>query len=363
MNGEYAVARRLLATIVSVALLLTGCIVADQAGPFLTFPEGEAISYVVVRDEALDAEVLWSSVHDDIKAETSRAEFFECTLAKADAAPPARALPDELERSLVGLATYGGDVPDDNVLVRDATTYSASDHRTERGIISVDVEVEGPQRTSVTTVLLAAEPEDPSTGGGHDWIGAGPLAVVGTVPEDPCLVGGDASRKRLQTTGTISVGNPDFREAMPERIDYRVLAVLWDEAPEPARLVGGAYWWMDDEGKGGDRIHPPNEGPSDASTEIPVDDEEPRRAPDWIDHAFTSTEFVRLEPGTYMIEIWANPAELTQSADSSLPADAAERNCTIDVEVTAGTHLDVYINDIPIDGSECPHEAELVKGP
>jgi hypothetical protein len=243
--------------VLAVALLLAGCTILEEP-PTLRFPEADAIGYVAVRDEALDAEVLWSGVHGDIKAETSRSEFVDCVYANAYRTGPAAAASavDGLEASIIGVATYGGEVPSDNVLVRDGITYSVADRRDDGPIMSVDVRVEGPEDTSVTTVLLALDVDDPHdpNGGPLDWVGAQGL-VVGTVPEDPCLVGGEAVRERLETTGMISVGSDQGQ--LPELIDYRVLAVVWDGAPDDLNLVGGAFWWMDDEGNGGDGVHPP----------------------------------------------------------------------------------------------------------
>ena len=353
----------------AVALLLVGCIWSEP--PTLSFPEADAIGYLAVRDEALDAEVLWNGVHDDIKAETSRSEFIDCVYANADRtgpAAPASAVA-ELEPSLIGVATYGGEVPSDNVLIRDGITYSVADRREDRGIISVDVRVEGPDDTSTTTVLLAPQVDlDDPVGGSPYWVGEQRLLVAGTVPEDPCLVGAEALSERLQTTGMVSVGRDQGQ--LPELIDYRVLAVVWDGVPGQSRVVGGAFWWMNDEGNGGNVVHPPNEGGGDTAGEIeddsvaePDEADEPRRAPDWITQAFLPTKTAHIEPGTYTIEVWANPSELTPSTNPSVPADANERNCSVEVEVTAGTHLNVFVNDIPPEGGECPHETDIRKGP
>lgn len=364
--------RRVLVAVLAVALL-AGCSILEDdrlgSGPHMTFPESSAIFYLAVRDEALDAEVLWSHVHDDIKAETSRSEFVECVYASADRTGAASTLPesDEYEPEIGNVAMHGGEVTSTNVLVRDQITYSVADRRDDRGILSVDVRVEGPQDTSITTVLLSPDFEDPHDPGGSStyWGGRGlGDIVVGTVPEDPCLVGAEAVRERLQTTGTISIGRAQGLQ--PEFIDYRVLAVVWDGAPEELILVGGAFWWMGDEGHGGDGLHPPNEGDSETAGEVEDDSvaegdvvAEPVRAPDWVDQAFLPTETVRIEPGTYAIEVWANPTELTPSANPRIPAETNERYCSMEVEVSAGTHLDVFIEDIPTDGGECPHETEF----
>lgn len=348
----------------SVALLLAGCLLGEEP-PGLSFPEADAIGYLAVRDEALDAEVLWNGVDYDIRAETSRSEFIDCVYAstgRTGPAAPASAVA-ELEPSIIGVATYGGEVPSDNVLVRNGITYSVTDRLDDRGIISIDVRADGPEDTSVTAVLLAPGVDDPhwsdprySPDGGSGE--GGGFVVVGTVPEDPCLVQAAAVRERLQTTGIVSVGHEDG-EGLPELIDYRVLAVVWDGAPDNLNLVGGAFWWMDDEGNGGDGVHPPNEGGGDTARKLPPDDAEPRRAADWVTGAFLPVETVRIEPGTYTVEVWANPNELTPSANPAIPAEANERNCTMTVEVTAGTHSDVFIKDIPTDGGECPHETEF----
>lgn len=198
-----------------------------------------------------------------------------------------------------------------------------------------------------------------SPDGGHG--GGRGLVVVGTVPEDPCLIGAEAVREQLQTTGMISVGHDQGQ--LPELIGYRILAVVWDGLPDEGNLVGGAFWWMNDEGNGGDGVHPANQGDDNTAREIPSDEDEPRRVPDWVARAFLPTETVRIEPGTYTIEVWANPSELTPSANPRIPAESAERSCSIEVEITAGRHLDVFIHDIPTDGGECPNNTELLKGP
>lgn len=346
-----------------MALLSAGCNVVGDA-PLMFPPEADAIWYLVVRDEALDAEVLWTGVHDDIKAETSRSDFVDCVYARANRtgpAAPASAEHDEFEPSIGNVAMQEGEVTANNVLVRDGITYSIADHRDDRGITSVDVRAEGPQDTSVTTVMLALDYEDAHGPGGSSryWSGGGANVVVGTVPEDPCLVGGEAVRERLQTTATISVGHDQQR---PELIDYRVLAVVWDGRPEEPILVGGAFWWLDDEGIGGDGVHPPNEGGGEIAGQVPPDGEEPRPEPDWVDEAFAPTELLRIEPGTYRLEVWANPSELAPSVDPSLPGEGAERNCTMEVEVTAGTHLTINLSDIPTNGGECPHETQAQSG-
>ena len=355
---------RALAAVVSVALLLAGCSVFEDdrlgSGPHMFFPEATAIFYVAVQDEALDANVLWNELHDDIRAETSRSAFVDCVYARADRTGPASTLPesDEYEPDILNVAMHGGEVPSTNVLVRGENTYSIADRRDDRGIIAFDVQVEGPQDTSVTTVLLSPAVDDrhwddpryspPGHRGG---------VVVGTAPEDHCLDGAESVRERLQRTGMISVEG--LQGERPELVDYRVLAVVWDGAPDDGNLVGGAFWWTADEGKGRDGVHPPNEGDADAVGEVPSDDEEPRRAPDWVNRAFLPTETVRIEPGTYSIEVWANPIELTPSATSGVAAEGAERNCVIEVEVTAGTHQDVFIEDMPTGGGECPHETKF----
>jgi hypothetical protein len=175
-----AVVRRAFVVAVSVALLLAGCSVLEDdrlgSGPHMTFPEAEAIFYLAVRDEALDAEVLWSGVHHDIKAETSRSEFIDCVYARAGRTgpvAPVSAQSDEFEASISNVAMYGGEVTSTNVLVRDGNTYSVADRRDYRGIISLDVRVEGPQDTLITTVLLGLDVVDPHLpgGGGNDFVG------------------------------------------------------------------------------------------------------------------------------------------------------------------------------------------------
>ena len=65
-----------------------------------------------------------------------------------------------------------------------------------------------------------------------------------------------------------------------------------------------------------------------------------------------------ITPGTYTIEIWANPNGLTRSANPLVPADPVERHCRVEVRVTAGSTLNVFIEDYPFDGGECPHHIE-----
>lgn len=216
---------------------------------------------------------------------------------------------------------------------------------------------------SVTTVLLAGfvdDPHEPDSSSAY-WAGQERIAVVGTVPEDPCLVGADDVMDRLQTTGMMSVGHA--RGGLPELLDNRVLAVVWS-AHDELNLVGGAFWRLNDEGNGGDGVHPPDagDGAGDLEDDSIADqdrDEEPRPVADWVDRAFVPAETVRLEPGTYTVEVWANPNGLPPSDDPYIPAESAERHCTMEVEVTAGTHLDVFVGDFPTDGGECPHSTKF----
>ena len=39
---------------------------------------------------------------------------------------------------------------------------------------------------------------------------------------------------------------------------------------------------------------------------------------------------------TYTIKVWANPAELTPSANPPVPAEPIERSCSVEVDVIAG---------------------------
>lgn len=328
--------------------------------PGISFPEGDAIAYIALRDgpyaEELDAEVLWTVVHPDIRAQTSRSEFFDCFFAQADRPfppYPASAI-DELESSLGGVAFYRGELPSDNVLVKDGNTYSATERRNDRRIAVVEVRVERPQDTSVVTVLLS---EGATDGDGP------PSYVVGTVPADPCLVGAETVRDRLQATATITIGN--FGSELPELNEYQVLAVVWDGYPDEANLIGGASWSIDEGGNGAGVVHPLDEGDvaaaGDDEEDLQPDDpdfsDEPPQPGEWVSQAFLSARAAQLEPGTYTIEVWANPIELTPSDTPGVPARDAERNCVIDVDVTAGTRLDILIEDIPT-GGECPHEIE-----
>lgn len=342
--------------VVAASLLLAGC--AEE--PFLRGPEGAAITFVAVRGEALDAEVLWTGVHPEIQTQTSRSDFVDCSYGRAGQSgptAPASAVP-ELEPSIFGVALYGGEVPSDNVLVRGDIRYSIG-ARTEdsSGIISVDVRTEGPSGTSMTTVLLTERVEDPHEPASSSayWSAQGILAVVGTVPEDECFVGAEVLRDRIQTTGKISVGYS--QDQLAELADYRVLAVVWDGTPDNPNLVGAGFWWVGDDGNGGDGIHPPRDG---AIEEIEDDggndgdvDAEPRRPADWVDDAYLLPDTVRIEPGTYTIEVWANPNGLSPSANPYVPAETTERRCSMDVEVTAGSYLNVHIEDYPV-GGECP---------
>lgn len=337
-----------------MAWFLLGHLFFYEDEPGLRDREGEAITWVAARDLG-DAEALWRAVHHDIRAETSRSEFVGCVGGTAD-----RTAPDpeggEFEPGILDMAMEQAEVPSDNVLVLEGTTYSIAGRRDDTGIVAVEVIVERGEETSSTTVLFTDSFEDPhwpdpryAPDGLTD--GGGPGSVVGFEPEDPCLVGSAAVRERLQTTGTVFVSHEDGSES-PELSGYRVLALVSEGAAEDLRPLGGAFWWGDD----GDGVHPLNEAGVDTAGELPHDDEEPRDPHDWVTQAFLPAETMRIQPGSYTIEVWANPDALTPSADRGVPAEANERNCTIQVDVLAGTHLDVVIDDIPADGGECPHD-------
>lgn len=362
MGKGPAVSHRVFAGVVSLALLSAGCLVGSDPG--ITYPEGDAIAIVALRDgpvaEELDAKVLWSVVHPDIRAQTSRSEFIDCFFASADRPEPAEPASAEVElsRDLWGVGFYRGEIPSDNVLVKDGNTYSVVNGRDDRRIAALDVRVEGPQDTSVTTVLLSEGAAD----------GDGPSSyLVGTEPADPCLVGAETVREQLQATAMISIGH--YRGELPELNEYQVLAVLWDGEPDELNLVGGTFWGIDDGGNGGGVVHPPNEGDGDSTgddeDDLQLEDPdqpdvraEPPQPGEWVARAFLSARTAQIEPGTYIIEIWANPIELTPSATPGVPAESAERNCVIEADITAGTHVDVFIEDIPTNG-ECPHEIKF----
>jgi hypothetical protein len=360
----------------SVALLSVGCGAFEDdrlgAGPFMTPPEADAIFYLAVRNEVLDAEVLWTAVHDDIRAATSRSQFIDCEYARAGVAGPTAPV-SEQERPLehpgeprVGdVAANGAKVTSTNVLERDGITYSIVDRRDEHGVVSIDVQVEGDGETDVTTVQLSYGEDDPHWADpryapdGYPFLAS--FTVVGTVPEDPCLVGAASVRDRLQTTGTISIGGgPEDQLSLLD--GYRVLAVVRDGAPDEAEVRGGAFWWIGEGPSDLEGVHPPNHDGAGIAGEVPADAEEPRHTPDWVDQAYLPTDVVRFEPGTYTIEVWADPTELSPSTRPDVPADVAERHCTMEVEVTAGPRTIVSLDDIPPDGGECPHETEFQYG-
>lgn len=358
------------AVVISVAMLLAGCSALEDdrlgAGPGMGPPEADAIFYLAVRDEALDAEVLWTAVHEDIQAATSRSEFVDCEYVRAGVVGPSAPV-SEQERPLEhpdqprvsDAAMDGAVVTSTNVLDRDGIIYSVADRRDDRGVVSVDVRVESALGTEVTTVQLGFGVDDPHwtdpryAPDDHEFPASFP--VVGTVPADPCLVGAGAVRERLQTTGMISIdGGSD--EELSHLSGHRVLAVVRDR--DGLDVVGGAFWWGDV--GPADGVHPPNDDGVDTVREAPADDAEPRRAPDWVDRAFLPADLVRLESGSYTVEVWANPGGLTPSAaDPLVPADTAERHCTMDVEVESGHRTIVRLDDIPPDGGECPSETEF----
>lgn len=256
------------------------------------------------------------------------------------------------------VAMNGAEVRSTNVLDRDGITYSVADRRDDRGVVSVDVRVESALGTEVTTVQLGFGIDDPHWAdpryapGDYEFPASFP--VVGTVPADPCLVGAPAVRERLQTTGTISIdGGSD--DELSHLDGHRVLAVVRDR--DGLDVVGGRLWWGD---VGlADGVHPPNDDSVDTVREAPADDAEPRRAPDLLDRAFLPADLVRLESGSYAVEVWASPGGLTPSADPLVPADTAERYCTMEIDVDPGYRTIVSLDDIPLDGGQCSHESEL----
>jgi hypothetical protein len=128
-------------------------------------------------------------------------------------------------------------------------------------------------------------------------------------------------------TGTITISVQEWSGVE----GYRLLAGVWSETD----LVGGAFWTHidNDPFSDADVVHPPNL----------ADDNDYET---WGEGDYLWDQTARLEPGTYRIEFWANPGELAPYG-SHIPAGAIERECYVDVEVSAGEGALVVISEIP----------------
>jgi hypothetical protein len=143
---------------------------------------------------------------------------------------------------------------------------------------------------------------------------------------------GDSSDK-----GTITISVQEWSGAE----GYRLLAGVWSETD----FVGGAFWTHidNDPFSGADVVHPPNDADNgDYET--------------WGEGDYLWDQTARLEPGTYRIEFWANPGELAPYG-SHIPAGTIERECYVDVEVSAGEAALVVISEIPREHEPCPQAA------
>jgi hypothetical protein len=116
------------------------------------------------------------------------------------------------------------------------------------------------------------------------------------------------------------------------------LAGVWSETD----LVGGAFWTLidNDPFSGADVVHPPSHA-DNGNYET------------WGEGDYLWDQTARLEPGTYRVEFWANPGELAPYG-SHIPAGAIERECYVDVEVSAGEATLVVISEIPREHEPCP---------
>lgn len=141
-------------------------------------------------------------------------------------------------------------------------------------------------------------------------------------------------------TGTISLSVRDW-EGME---GYRLLATAWSEDDEVMAGLSGAAFWIHvdtDPFSTQDVIHPPA---------IPPGDEQP-----WGLGDYEWEETAMLEPGTYRIDLNANPGELAPYGNY-IPADPIERSCWVDVEVRAGETSTIVILDLPIGHGPCLEE-------
>ncbi|MDJ0662977.1 MAG: carboxylesterase family protein [Acidimicrobiia bacterium] len=139
-------------------------------------------------------------------------------------------------------------------------------------------------------------------------------------------------------TGTLSLSLQDW-EGME---GYRLLAIAWSEQDEVLGGLSGAAFWTrvdTDPFSSQDVIHPPA---------IPNDIGLP-----WAEGDYLWNETARLQPGTYGIELYANPGELNPYG-KYIPAEPIERRCWIDVEVRAGETSTVVISELPLGDGPCP---------
>jgi ketosteroid isomerase-like protein len=154
------------------------------------------------------------------------------------------------------------------------------------------------------------------------------LAAVAKTPEATTTAG--SSETVAAGTITISVEGWSGVEG------YRLLAGVWDGSD----IVGGAFWTHIDSDpfSGEDVVHPP--ALADGGFES------------WGEGDYVWEDTARLEPGTYRIDLWANPGEL-EPYGSHVPT-SPERTCWVDVVVSAGEVSTVVITDIPVGYNPCP---------
>lgn len=109
--------------------------------------------------------------------------------------------------------------------------------------------------------------------------------------------------------------------------------------------MGGAFWTIidTDSYSDSDLVHPPI---------YPNPDGDVSEGEGWAADDYHWNSVAQLEPGTYQIDLWANPGELAPYG-SHIPASPIERTCRIDVDVTAGESSIVVITGIPTDGEPC----------
>jgi hypothetical protein len=131
--------------------------------------------------------------------------------------------------------------------------------------------------------------------------------------------------------GTLTVAARDW-----EGMDgYRVLAVVWGDED----LEGGAFWRRVDADpwSGEDVVHPPAFR-SDLTGDL--------GGTAWGDDDYWWDETAELEPGTYRIEITANPGEIIPFG-SHIPAAGNERSCFVEVVVESGQDVSLVVTGVP----------------
>ncbi|MDH3398343.1 MAG: hypothetical protein OEM81_11005, partial [Acidimicrobiia bacterium] len=133
------------------------------------------------------------------------------------------------------------------------------------------------------------------------------------------------------TTGTITIQASDWRG-----VDGHRLFALVDDGYS---VVGGAFWIRvdGDPFSGQDFVHPYE-----------------RTFSGGIAEEYLWGETARLEPGTYQVTLYLDPVELLPFGHA-LPRSPIERQCTIEVVVTAGRNTVAVVGATP--GSEyvsCP---------